>query len=180
MADVRLVYQAAFYHPPPDYPLYTAKTKKAKQCQPPAVFNTPCKKKPYEWQGKLKPNKSSQHPVRILEIKYALELNKGHTLVNFLKLWIRLIELENCTPSTLGQRRQHAHQRLPLHHGQTRMGQTCGPSQHHHHCYRHRDEQQPTGNQRSGPRGPFLVNRKNRKYFHYLSINRELFPTSII
>ena len=81
----------------------------------------------------------------VFEPEDGLEFSNSHVLVDFLILRKLLVLSKGVLPFALGQRRYYTHNRLPIHHRQSRLRQSGHTAQNHHREYRDATNQQPHG-----------------------------------
>ena len=98
MADVRLVYQPAFYHIPAQESLESTHYKKDEGL----VNSRSAQLFPYqeidEGNDKDQADRPAQNPVEPLPEVNRLEILQGEVIVELLKFWILLVKLESFLP----------------------------------------------------------------------------------
>lgn len=122
-------------------------------------------------ENKSDANNATENTMPPLHIEYALEVLYADVLVQpmyisatkesyinwHLQFEFRggLVFLKLLLPIIASERWKNASNRLPLRDAQTRLGQSCHPSDYHHSKYQYRREQKPSSNSRRSEYGKF-------------------------
>ncbi len=156
LADRRLVDQPAFHHVPAQHPLQPAEHEQNRAFFPDRAVQAPFRQEPGKGNEKHNPDDASEQAVQVFQPEDFLKPAEAHPRVDVPVFRALPVGIEGRLPGGFGQGRQPARNRMPVNHGQTRLGQACHPAKNDHGEDHGADHQQPSGDGIKGA-GPGIV-----------------------
>ncbi len=143
LRDPRIVDEPALHHEPADHALQPAQHEDEHEPRRVTRRNAPLRDEPEQRHEEHDADEAPEQAMEVLPPEDALELVQGHALVHLLVLGRLLVTHERLLPLGFVERRQRAHDRLPLGDRQPRMREARHAPDHHHREHEHAAREEP-------------------------------------
>ncbi len=141
LADIGPVDQAAFNHIPPQNPLQAPKDEENDKLRCQLSADPSPDPEHHHRHQKRDADQAAQKPMRKFKPEYRLKFGQAHTLIDLQVFRGIPVIGEHRLPFRQAQRRQPSRYRVPIDHGQSRLGKPGHASENNHEKNHRRDNE---------------------------------------